>query len=164
MKIIKGWRLGLAIWAMSTTLSAQELARPLEQNRVVVFICEHGNVKSLMAASYFNQIAKERKLPYLAISRGVEPDANSAPPAIVQGLAQDHIDVRDFRPQKIADAELNAASRVITIGTTLVNPTPALTDKRRKWNEVPPASVDFKASSQVLKSRVNALIDELEKH
>jgi hypothetical protein len=30
----------------------------------VLFVCEHGNVKSLMAVSYFNQLAHERRLPF----------------------------------------------------------------------------------------------------
>jgi hypothetical protein len=58
-------------------------AEALEQ---VMFVCERGNVKSLMAASYFNQLAAERKLPLRAISRGVSPNATNVPPAIVAGL------------------------------------------------------------------------------
>ena len=41
----------------------------------VVFVCEHGNVKSLMAASCFNQLAEQRGLPFRAVSRGVAPDS-----------------------------------------------------------------------------------------
>lgn len=37
----------------------------------VVFVCEHGNVKSLMAASYFNQLAAQRGLRWRAVSREI---------------------------------------------------------------------------------------------
>ena len=35
----------------------------------VVFVCEHGTVKSVMAALWFNRLATERKLPFRAVSR-----------------------------------------------------------------------------------------------
>ena len=34
----------------------------------VLFICEHGSAKSVVAAAHFNQIAADRGLPYRAIS------------------------------------------------------------------------------------------------
>jgi hypothetical protein len=46
----------------------------------VLFVCEHGNVKSLMAVSYFNQLAQERRLPFRAVSRGTAPDSTTVPP------------------------------------------------------------------------------------
>ncbi len=57
-----------------------------EQPKQIVFVCLHGSVKSQMAAAYFNDIAKKRGLPYVAISRGIEPDS-SIPPRIRDGLA-----------------------------------------------------------------------------
>jgi protein-tyrosine-phosphatase len=39
----------------------------------VLFVCEDGNVKGLMAMSYFNQLAQERQLHYCAVSRGTAP-------------------------------------------------------------------------------------------
>ena len=46
----------------------------------VVFVCEHGSVKSLVAQEWFNRRAKERGLAVRAVSRGITPDA-SVPPA-----------------------------------------------------------------------------------
>jgi hypothetical protein len=51
----------------------------------VLFVCEHDNVKSLMAASRFNQMAQEDRLPFRAPSRGTAPDSTTVPPAIIQG-------------------------------------------------------------------------------
>jgi hypothetical protein len=45
----------------------------------VLFVCEHGNVKSLMATSYFNQMAQERGLAFRAVSRGSAPDSTTVP-------------------------------------------------------------------------------------
>ena len=37
----------------------------------VVFVCEHGSVKSLVAMMYFNHRAQERGLKFRAIARGL---------------------------------------------------------------------------------------------
>src|SRR5882757_3939340 len=54
----------------------------------VVFVCLHGSVKSQMAAAHFNRIARERGLPFTAISRGIEVDT-SIPTRIRDGLNLD---------------------------------------------------------------------------
>jgi arsenate reductase len=43
----------------------------MAQNKKVVFVCEHGAAKSVIAAAYFNKLAKERNLPYEAVCRGM---------------------------------------------------------------------------------------------
>jgi len=50
---------------VSTLLSACTTRpdKPALPDSQVLFVCEHGNVKSLMASSYFNQLARERHLP-----------------------------------------------------------------------------------------------------
>ena len=39
----------------------------------IVFVCEHGAAKSLIAAAYFNMLAAGRGLPARATFRGVDP-------------------------------------------------------------------------------------------
>ncbi|SRR6266404_3655563 len=38
----------------------------------VVFVCEHGSVKSLIAMEYFNRSVQERGLAYRAVARGTD--------------------------------------------------------------------------------------------
>ena len=56
---------------------------PAEQ---ILFVCERGSVKSLMATSYFNQLAAQRGLPWRAVSRGVAPDSTTVPKRIAAAL------------------------------------------------------------------------------
>lgn len=42
----------------------------------IVFICLHGSAKSQMAAAHFNRIARERGLPFTAVSRGIQVDGS----------------------------------------------------------------------------------------
>ena len=39
----------------------------------IIFVCEHGAGKSVIAAAYFNKLAAERGLPDRAIYRGANP-------------------------------------------------------------------------------------------
>jgi protein-tyrosine-phosphatase len=127
----------------------------------VLFVCEHGNVKSLMAMSYFNKIAQERKLPFVAISRGTNPNSTTVPKAISDGLLVDGIDTSEFRPTKVSASDVTSAQRVITIGVALPADVLATSVIPESWEDVPPASVDFQASSKSIKAHVQQLIDQL---
>ena len=64
----------VAISAFVLTLGCSVSKRPAPTpDSQVLFVCGHGNVKSLMAASYFNQLVGERRLPFRAVSRGSAP-------------------------------------------------------------------------------------------
>ena len=39
----------------------------------VIFVCEHGAAKSVLATAYFNKMAADKHLPYRAAFRGVNP-------------------------------------------------------------------------------------------
>ncbi|MGZ3184135.1 MAG: arsenate reductase/protein-tyrosine-phosphatase family protein [Telluria sp.] len=120
----------------------------------VVFVCEHGNVKSLMAASYFNQLAQARSLPFAAVARGTAPDSDRVPPAIVAGLRRQGVEVAGYVPRKLAAQDLAGAARVVTIGL----PRPLAGAGILAWDDVPPASTEFEASSAALKTRVEELL------
>ena len=131
----------------------------------VLFVCEHGNVKSLMAASYFNKLARERRLPFHAVSRGTAPDSTTVPPAIVQGLRSDGFDVSSFHPSAVSASDVSESQRVITIGTTLPsNARAGAQTKIEQWNDIPPASGDYGAARDSLKSHIKKLVEELATH
>ena len=66
-----------SIWVYRPTASPSEAPTvgPVRDPGNVVFVCEQGSVKSLMASLYFNARAQERDLRYRSIARGVTPDA-----------------------------------------------------------------------------------------
>jgi arsenate reductase (thioredoxin) len=138
------------------TAAAQDTAA-----RQVVFVCEHGNVKSLMAASYFNQLATQRGLPFRAVSRGAAPDSTTVPQPIVAGLRADGVDVSDFHPSKIATADLDDAVRVIAISTDLPPGVQVDAQRVERWSDVPAASVNYDAARTSLKAHVAALLERL---
>ncbi len=152
-----------AISALVLTLGCS-VSRKFSQSNVaqVLFVCEHGNVKSLMAASYFNQLAQKRQLPLRAVSRGSAPDSTTVPLAIVQGLRGDGFDVSSFHPSAVSASDVSASQRVITIGTALPKDSQSSNpSKIEQWNDVPPASVDYSAARDSLNGHVRKLVEQL---
>jgi arsenate reductase len=149
--------LAAAIFATFIVLPAAA-AETVEQ---VLFICERGNVKSLMAASYFNQLAAERKLPLRAVSRGVSPNSTSVPAAIVAGLHAEGIEVGDYRPIALGSSDASRSHHVVTIGTDLPHSTQPAQATVERWNDVPAASTNYAAARDSLRARVKDLIERL---
>lgn len=150
-----------AAFGLLLPCSAQQSGK---QNAQVLFICEHGNVKSLLAASYFNQLAQERGLPYRAIPRGTAPNSTAVPPAIVNGLRSDGIDVSVFHPSGLSASDIDRSVRVIAIGVELPKESQNLAQPKLEiWNDVPAASIDYSETSKSLKAHVAKLVHELAK-
>jgi arsenate reductase len=111
---------------------AQAPARPTP---AVVFVCEHGAAKSVIATAYFNKLAADRQLPFRATFRGTSPqDALSV--RAVEGLNADGIAVPTGKPAAITDADVADATYIFAIGCTL--PAKARrSGKAADWSDVP---------------------------
>ena len=152
--------LGLVISFLLAACSAA-IPRTNAANSQVVFVCEHGNVKSLMAAEYFNELARARDLPYRAISRGAAPDSGTVPSPIITGLRADGFDVSSFHPAAVTSADLSSSSHVVLIGTVLPATVSAATPQTEAWTDVPPASISFAAARDSIKAHITSLIEHL---
>lgn len=128
----------------------------------VLFVCEHGNVKSLIAATLFDQLARERGLPFRAVSRGIRPEPG-VPPAIVEALRSEGVDVAGFTPQPVTSLDLAHASRVVAIGVDLSALSRDTRHPIEGWSDVPPASVDYASARAALLRHIESLIDGLKK-
>jgi arsenate reductase len=127
----------------------------------VVFVCEHGNVKSLIAASLFEQVAKQRGLPFRAVSRGISPEAK-VPSSIVDSLRKDGIETASYKPQPLTSHDLSTASHVIAIGVDLSSFTGAKQIPSELWSDVPPASIDYEASRAALLHHIDVLLEKMQ--
>jgi arsenate reductase (thioredoxin) len=127
--------------------------------RTILFLCPHNAAKSVLAAAYFEQLARERGLDYRAASAGTSPDA--APSlAVVAMLREEGIDVAGHRPRHLTTADLTNAYRVISLGCDLDDLDGGNTRVDR-WDDVPPASQDLGASRAAIKRHLDELVDEL---
>jgi ketosteroid isomerase-like protein len=126
----------------------------------VVFVCEHGSVKSVMAAHWFNRLAAERRAPFRAISRGVAPD-DTIPPAVADNLTRDGFEVAGFTPQRLEKADLAGAVQVVAIGIDSPLFAEANEIPISRWSDIPPASTEYAASRDAMRARMGALLDSL---
>lgn len=132
-----------------------------EEVSTVVMVCEHGTVKSVIAALLFDHEAKQRGLSFRAMSRGITVD-DHVPDKIARALEDDGFRVSGFEPQKLSNQDVADATRVIAIGTDLSAFQGDGVPTIQQWDDVPPASVDYGASKASLEAHIHALLDELE--
>lgn len=130
----------------------------MNQEPVVLFVCEHGSAKSTVAAAHFNKLADERGLKLRAISRGTNPDEEVAPKA-AQGLEADGLASSAARPQKLSAADVAGAVRIVTfcdLPEDLNKTVPV-----ERWDDIPPVSEDYGRSRDAMVERIKRLLDEL---
>jgi protein-tyrosine-phosphatase len=127
---------------------------------IVVFVCEHGAAKSVIAAAHFNRLAMERGLPFRAISRGTKPDDVVAA-GVRSGLASDGIDVSSWRPTAVSDQEIRQAAQVVSLATDLPATKPFVKGKLLEWNDIPLVSENYDAARTAIVERVRKLLDSL---
>jgi len=150
-----------ALLMVAPACLAQGTATHAEKNAPVVFVCEHGSVKSLIAASLFDQSAANRGLPFRAVSRGVNPDER-VPPGIAAALLDDGFDVEGFRPQGLSPDDVAGATRVVAIGVDLAANGDEARAPIQSWDDVPAASVDYSAARAALQRHIDELLDDLQ--
>ena len=130
----------------------------MKQEQTVVFVCEHGSAKSVVAAAYFNRLAAERGLELRAVSRGTNPDAEIAPNAEAR-LRADGLGAFERTPAKLTQADVAGAARVVTfcdLPGAYVTTAPV-----ERWDGVPPVSEDYEKARDEIVERIRRLLGEL---
>src|SRR5438094_7650135 len=95
-------------------LSALWYQPPVRSEPTVVFVCEHGAAKSVIATAYFNKIAEEKGLRTRAEYRGVNPQADLSVGAL-KGLRDDGLTVPDRKPSAITQTDVANATVIFAI-------------------------------------------------
>ena len=126
----------------------------------VVFVCEHGAAKSLIATAYFNKLAAERGLPFRATFRGATPQDDLSVQAVA-GLRADGLAVPAGKPSAITDADVAAATHIFAIGCMLPAKARA-SGKTADWSDVPDDRGYIPMRDAILR-HVTALLDDLQK-
>lgn len=153
----------LAVLCLPVAAFGQE-AKPhgaTEKTPTILFVCEHGAAKSVIAAAYFDKLAQERGLKYRAVFRGTHPDPALAPTA-VKGLEADGISTRGWKPELVSTGDMNAAAEIVTLGCALPGKD-AVAEKVTEWNDVPSPSQNYQAARDDIVKRVKSLVDDLAK-
>ena len=148
--------LPLLAFALSATLAAQPKA---PASPTILFVCEHGAAKSVIATAYFNKLAAERGLVYRATFRGTAPQ-EALSTRTVEGLQADHIPIPNGRPAAIAGTDIAQATHIFAIGCTL--PAAAISSgKSADWSDVPDDQ-GYAAMRDAIVRHVRTLLDDLQ--
>jgi arsenate reductase len=130
----------------------------MNQNPTIVFVCEHGAAKSIIAAAYFNKLACETNSDLQAIARGTHPDQELSHKAIM-GLQKDGLTPTESIPQKLSRADLDTAQRIITF-CELPNEYEQKT-VIEFWNGIPPVSENYEKARDAIMARLNHLLNTI---
>jgi arsenate reductase len=124
--------------------------------RTVVFVCEHGAAKSVLAAALLERLAAEQGLPLRALARGTEPEPQVTP-AVVAGLAAEGIDVGAWQPRLVTRDDLAGAWRVVSFGPGLWHLL-AKGTLVEVWDDVPAVADGLQAAKATIAGRLPRLI------
>jgi arsenate reductase (thioredoxin) len=117
------------------TLLLMLVIRPSAAEPRVIFVCEHGAAKSVIATAYFNKLAAERGLSVRATFRGTNPDRDLSARAI-EGLKADGVEIPPGKPATISDADVAGATHIFAIGCALPEKV-SRSGKSNDWSDVP---------------------------
>jgi arsenate reductase (thioredoxin) len=155
---IVAWGL-TAIALLPATHFAQRPA-PAAADARIMFVCEHGAAKSLIAAAYFNKLAAERGLPDRAMFRGADPQEAISTRA-VEGLRADGIAIPDGKPTAIGAADVSKVTHIFAIGCALPK-FAADSGKASDWSDVPDDK-GYGPMRDAIVAHVRAVLDEIQR-
>ena len=148
----------LAAAVAGLVISACRAPRATMEREQVLFVCEHGAAKSVIAATYFNELATARGLTVRATARGADPqDAPSA--STVAGLGRDGLTPVVERPIRLEPSDIRASGHVVAFDCGV----PAMSALRATavcWDDVPTVSDDYAHARDAIRAHVATLVDE----
>lgn len=127
-------------------------SKPLQ----IVFVCQHGYAKSLVAALHFQRKAEAFGLSVQVVARGVTP-APVVPPAIIAALKSDGFDVATYQPVALTVADIEAADRIISFGVDV----PDSRGISTRIDDVPALSEDYAKGRNRIVETLDSLLAEL---
>ncbi|MGE5378157.1 MAG: hypothetical protein ACM3XO_24105 [Bacteroidota bacterium] len=130
----------------------------MAETRKIIFVCEHGAAKSIVAATYFNKLAQEKGLLAQALARGTNPDLGLSAYAVA-GLLEDGLTPSQLTPEKLMPEQIEAADVVVSFcelpGVDLEE------NHIAYWHNVPAVSEDYKKARDMILVRIQDMLKDL---
>ena len=146
------------VLAILPATTAVPRADEAADKKTIVFVCLHGVANSQMAAAYFNKAAKERGLPFAAVSRGIDGLYRSVPVRIQDGLALDGLEAANV-PQVLTAEDAGRASQVLAFDA--IPPEQSRRANITYWPGIPIGIDNYEATRDEIIRRIDALIPTL---
>jgi protein-tyrosine-phosphatase len=125
------------------------------ENKSIVFVCEHGAAKSIIAAAYYNKLASDKNLNTRAMARGTHPDPGISQKAVT-GLAEDGLAPTESVPQILSPADIELAQHIVAFCEIPIEYKNAVTIET--WDDIPPVSDDYVSARNAILKRLHQLM------
>jgi len=129
----------------------------MSSSPTILFVCEHGAAKSIIAAAYFNKLASETNSDMRASARGTNPDAELSPKTIM-GLGRDGLTPTESIPTKLSLADVESAQQIITFCELPDEYQNKVTIEQ--WDDIPPVSENYEAARDAIIDRLKHLLNK----
>jgi len=154
-------------FACASAFAAKTYEEPKEVGEsTVVFVCNYGSMKSLLAAARFNELAKERGLAVRAVSRSAYAQITHARVSdpIAEGMAKDGYDVASFKPKPLTREEATKAAYIVhvtqeTLSKDVGTPTASHRKDVEHWEGIASGAKSYTAMRDGLLPRVDAFFE-----
>jgi protein-tyrosine-phosphatase len=125
----------------------------------VLFVCEHGAAKSVLAAELLQRKLDELDLPIQIHAAGIDP-SDAIADSVVGLIPERAWELRTRRPRRVTQQDIETASITITfnLATAALPTAPAAV---LAWDDVPPLSDDPVAARAAIERHVEALVERL---
>src|SRR5262245_58589079 len=120
----------------------------------VLFVCQHGSAKSVVAAHHLRALAASRGVAVECLSAGLDPD-DAVPPHVVAGLSSDGLDFDGTKPRLLSRALVDRATHVVSFACGVNSP------KHIEWNDIPAVSDGYAAARDAIVARLQPLLDAI---
>ena len=124
---------------------------------IILFVCEHGAAKSIIAAVYFNKLAKQTNSNVRAIARGTNPDSVLSPQTVA-GLHADGLTPSESFPQKLSPEDMEYAQQIISFCKLPQEYQNNI--EVEQWDDVPPVSENYELARNAIVKRVKHLFKQ----
>ena len=124
----------------------------------VLFVCQHGSAKSIVAARHFERLAALHGSTVHCLSAGLEPD-EAIPPHVVNGLKTDGLDASG-KPRELTRELINQATHIVTFGCAL-EPLDHFSGVAVSWDGVPAVSDGYAPARDAIVARLPSLLETI---
>src|SRR6478672_4769209 len=138
----------------------------MDQDHLIIFVCEHGAAKSIIAAAYFNQLAKQTGVELKAVARGTNPE-HELSRSTIHGLAKDGLVPTESTPQQLSLDDMRSAQQIVSFCDLPIEyqqmrrdgQPPILTTEQ--WDDVLPVSESYDQARDAIIAHINVLVDKI---
>jgi protein-tyrosine-phosphatase len=126
----------------------------------ILFLCPHSAAKSVLAATYCQQLLREQGLAWKVEFAGTEPD-EAISPAVDALLTEEGFDLTGYRPHLVTAEQLNRAARIVSLGCNPARLRLHTIVPIEQWDDIPPTSQALTAARDLIYGRVEQLVRNL---